>query len=108
MAGRSIAGVFLGVLTGELLDAFQGEETTAKVVHAQRSEEAREVDNREFAERQTHDIQEWLEAPDKVDFGTVDNPAFHRGQYEPWAEFDHDPGDWDGLFAELRKYEREP
>jgi len=77
-----------GLILAQVVDALQADGTTAHTVHAQRSEEAREVDNREFADRQTDDLQEWLAAPDETDFVTKDTPAFHTGIYDPIADLE--------------------
>lgn len=78
---------FLSVIIGEILDSLQGDETAANVTHTHRSDEAREVDDREWADHQTTDIHEWLQAPDEVDFTPVDTPAFASGTYDPSKEF---------------------
>jgi len=77
----------LGVLIGEVLDAFQADETTAHTVNQQRSEAAREADHAEWADRQTFNLHEWLSNPDEVDFTTEDTPGFHSGIYDPTEEF---------------------
>lgn len=83
----------IGVILGEILDAAQADETAAHTIHQQRSDEAREVDDREHAERQTDDLQEWLAAPDQVDFTPVDTPVFAGGWYQPTKEFDPEVDD---------------
>lgn len=76
----------IGVLLGEVLDALQADETAAHTVNEQRDAETRRVDNRVWADEQTHDLQRWLGAPDQVDFTTEDTPGFHKGVYDPLEE----------------------
>jgi len=74
----------LGFLLGRAFSG--GGDQAARTLHAARSEASRRVDEGEWAEEQTDDLQKWLQDPNVMDYTVQDTPAFAAGIYDPLKE----------------------